>query len=597
MAIKTQYLVTTLFDDTGDYIAVKSIKESLPPIRRLQYEEVLSVPHYRPDTIQMIQELVLEIYGEPKEQRAARQPVSLGYAPMYTEKNRHSPPSVSLSSSASSSPHRPDIDPILPHVSESPEDIHQLATTLAAAGDDTIDVNQYKEALDAALVLLNNAHKTKPTTTKEVFDAYVDHIRRLTSPEKINVLQNNITLIPKIIKNKEFRNMLLTALETKMFYMESKFKNNEESLLVPIQEAIRNTRNQNSTYSLKNALDRHKVYTDISKNFDVSKKLLKKSMRKFGSKLLSASRDEGRILPRIPKYIDFLAESHTKNNQEPILPMGWQVTAKVPGGEGTFLFERIVNLFYLVQNVDICFGRSGRLMLSSEGPDFVWYDNFKCDPAATRFIVHSLTLITPPDTVHRNIVLVDTHKKTMERFEPHGTRKQRLPVVDHIIQSNFEKLYKDHQWTYYAPVDYMPYQLTLQTSDKLCTIWPYLYILLRVQFPEMPRDKLLLMMERDIRDDQSYIYKFHHYLTLNLQSCISKATGDTGQLCFRNQANIESADRSYFTGMPTVIKFYDERHARLKRRASPNSENAKRKPTLSPDDKRDSNNYKNENTK
>jgi hypothetical protein len=572
LALKTQYAIATCLGDIGDYLTVTSMQLMRTPLYKKDTMQLMRTPLYKKDTIQLIQELVLDVYGTPEEEQRE----SVGYAPMYTDKNRHSPQSVSLSSSASSSPIKSS-DPVMSPVSLGPSSVYRVSSVLTSSADAAISVGQYKKALDAALVIINKLHKTAPMTVKEVFAAYVRQIGLGISSEKIDVLKNNIALIPQIIKNKEIRNTLITALETKLLPIAHNIPANEK--WNPVVEELDSIRDPpNRVQAVEAAIARKYSAADPKENNieELVQKVLtgriKSSMRKFGSKLFGTPREAGRILPSIPRYVDVMDHSHVNGEPDPILPYSWQL-ARVDPPSGLFPGNALVNLFYLVQGVSICFG-DPLLVKTADDPSQLKVSKISshtCDMTATRFIAHNIYLLAS-EPGHANLILIDTHKKTIERFEPHGI-KEVLPGLDAALKQAFSSLYKDHQWTYYAPVDYMPCNIILQESDEMCTVWPYLYILLRVQYPEMPRDMLLLKMERDIRDDQSYIYKFHHYISMNLQKSMFKATGDAGLLTYKDkrQQTRDYADRSYAANASASIVRLAKEYPAKRRRTSASS--------------------------
>lgn len=126
-----------------------------------------------------------------------------------------------------------------------------------------------------------------------------------------------------------------------------------------------------------------------------------------------------------------------------------------------------------------------------------------------RLIPISLEIIVPQVGTHANIVLIDTKKKTVELFEPHGARdnQSELESISRAyfkITKNVHKFVKINlpEYKFIPPSKYEPeegLQARLDAFSGLCVTWSLLYLHYRVLNPDIPPKQLILYLEKKIK--------------------------------------------------------------------------------------------------
>ena len=128
---------------------------------------------------------------------------------------------------------------------------------------------------------------------------------------------------------------------------------------------------------------------------------------------------------------------------------------------------------------------------------------------------------------HSNFILVDKVQKTIERFEPHGSRyyewdmnnkhyeSDKLDDELQLILKDKNKLTNDYR--YLRPPDFCPiysFQSIETTGKGFCTTWSFYYADLRLQFPNLPPKTLLDIATNTLNRDNinSFIYSYSSYL-------------------------------------------------------------------------------------
>ena len=139
---------------------------------------------------------------------------------------------------------------------------------------------------------------------------------------------------------------------------------------------------------------------------------------------------------------------------------------------------------------------------------FVSKNNFmdeirKC--MVKRLIPISLEIIVPGAGTHANVILIDTKKKTVELFEPHGARsnESELESISRAyfkVSKNVHKFVRMNlpEFTYIPPSKYEPedgLQVRLDAFSGLCVTWSILYLHYRVLNPDLPPKKLIHYLE------------------------------------------------------------------------------------------------------
>jgi len=136
-----------------------------------------------------------------------------------------------------------------------------------------------------------------------------------------------------------------------------------------------------------------------------------------------------------------------------------------------------------------------------------------------RLIPINLEIIVPDMGTHANIILMDTTKKTVELFEPHGSRdsselegisKAYITVSKNVRR--FFKLYFPH-YRYVPPSEYEPkegLQARLDAFSGTCVTWSILYVHYRILNPTVPQRKLVNYLDKKVT--RNFLLRYTRYV-------------------------------------------------------------------------------------
>ena len=140
---------------------------------------------------------------------------------------------------------------------------------------------------------------------------------------------------------------------------------------------------------------------------------------------------------------------------------------------------------------------------------FVSKDNFmnevkKC--MIKRLVPISLEIVVPNVGTHANVIIIDTKKKTVELFEPHGARSNESEL-ESISRAYFKVSKNVHKFvrmnlpdfTYIPPSKYEPedgLQVRLDAFSGLCVTWSILYLHYRILNPDLNPKKLMEYLDK-----------------------------------------------------------------------------------------------------
>lgn len=149
-------------------------------------------------------------------------------------------------------------------------------------------------------------------------------------------------------------------------------------------------------------------------------------------------------------------------------------------------------------------------MIDSDVDDF-WKRIRSCKK---RFVLVPLYLsgvYLTNDLAHHNYLIIDKHRKTMERFEPNGhdlTQNHIILFGTHHLDALFRKITREHKYKYLAPIDFCPavgpQQLEKMQLEEVgakeggfCTFWSIWYADQRFKYPdEKPRELMQKLMSQ-----------------------------------------------------------------------------------------------------
>ena len=125
-----------------------------------------------------------------------------------------------------------------------------------------------------------------------------------------------------------------------------------------------------------------------------------------------------------------------------------------------------------------------------------------------RLVPINLEIIVPGAGTHANVIIIDSHKKTIELFEPHGNRSSESELesisrayfkVSKNVQQFFSMYFPDY--TYIPPSKYEPkdgLQARLDAFSGLCVTWTILYLHYRVLNPDIPPKELISYLDKKV---------------------------------------------------------------------------------------------------
>ena len=187
----------------------------------------------------------------------------------------------------------------------------------------------------------------------------------------------------------------------------------------------------------------------------------------------------------------------------------------------------------------------------------------KCEDDNKYMVVCDLTLLNTEnflETSHANVLIFDTRRKTIERFDPHGGSeysKVKLAYdsqgdstgrkdfmygknkfgLDKLnkIKSNalFDQVIIDNKlnqhlikilpnYTYYGTNDTTPYlgpQIKVDEYDGLCVTWSCMYMILRLLNPDLnPADVTVKMIDGSPKQIKNRVLRFQKFIIRTLQN-------------------------------------------------------------------------------
>ncbi len=141
-------------------------------------------------------------------------------------------------------------------------------------------------------------------------------------------------------------------------------------------------------------------------------------------------------------------------------------------------------------------------------------DNFnKClKDGKKRFIIVPLGIELRQGS-HANYLIYDTKLNEIERFEPYGSQPPynfdyNPTLLDNLLENQFKKIKKGIK--YIRPKEYIPkigfqyldvYEATTKIADPkgFCALWTIWYTDGRITYADIPRDKLIKKMMKNIK--------------------------------------------------------------------------------------------------
>jgi hypothetical protein len=137
-----------------------------------------------------------------------------------------------------------------------------------------------------------------------------------------------------------------------------------------------------------------------------------------------------------------------------------------------------------------------------------------------RLVPISLEIIVPGAGTHANVIIIDTKKKTVELFEPHGNRsvKSELESISRAyfkVSKNVQRFFSMYlpDFKYIPPSEYEPksgLQARLDAFSGLCVTWSILYLHYRVLNPDVHPKKLITYLDKKV--SKNFLLRYTKYV-------------------------------------------------------------------------------------
>ena len=132
----------------------------------------------------------------------------------------------------------------------------------------------------------------------------------------------------------------------------------------------------------------------------------------------------------------------------------------------------------------------------------------------------SLEIIVPGVGTHANMIIIDSHKKTIELFEPHGNRNddselESISKAYFKVSKNVHMFFKEilPTYEYIPPSKYEPkygLQERLDAFSGLCVTWAILYMHYRLLNPDIDPKKLISYLDK--KATKNFLLRYTKYV-------------------------------------------------------------------------------------
>jgi hypothetical protein len=154
---------------------------------------------------------------------------------------------------------------------------------------------------------------------------------------------------------------------------------------------------------------------------------------------------------------------------------------------------------------------------------------------------------------HANILIIDLHKQTIERFEPHG-RIVYGEAKEHDINQTIKKNIYLQNFTYLSPFEISPIiglQRKADAHNGMCVTFCMLYLQLRLMNPDMIQKELIMyLLKKNKNELVKLILKYAKFVEITLK-----------KYDFVVQQNEKYIEKKWYSKQKFVIyKENNERH-------------------------------------
>jgi hypothetical protein len=150
----------------------------------------------------------------------------------------------------------------------------------------------------------------------------------------------------------------------------------------------------------------------------------------------------------------------------------------------------------------------------------------KCMKSDTRFIYFSFIIDkkTENSISHANIVIIDLHKKTIERFEPYGYIRKvnnEIHPIDVIFENKLLKILELTDFKYLAPFDISPkigLQFKADAYGGMCVTFTMLYLQLRIMNPDIIQNELInYLLKKSKKELITLVLRYAKFVEITLK--------------------------------------------------------------------------------
>jgi len=207
---------------------------------------------------------------------------------------------------------------------------------------------------------------------------------------------------------------------------------------------------------------------------------------------------EYRLTPELKQYI-----SENENENENVK----QIKAYIAQHKFEINFEPIYNTYRdLRSTISSCLNQGSRFIIIEVTIHSPWIISFI---KTQNGLVPQLKY---PKCSHGNIIIVDTERKQIERFEPFGASySEKTPGIDDELDFFLTKGTKNREaifphYKYFGPLSYCPLigpqenesKSTLHQSRSIvgafCHWWNIYYLITRINYPKLDRKEIVEIM-------------------------------------------------------------------------------------------------------
>lgn len=144
------------------------------------------------------------------------------------------------------------------------------------------------------------------------------------------------------------------------------------------------------------------------------------------------------------------------------------------------------------------------------------------------------------NSTHVNMIIIDFHNNTIERYEPHGKRmtfdknKKLSKNIDNKFSKKILSYLKLDNYTYISPFDFSPVigaQTKVDAYDGMCLTYSIMYLQLRIMNPDVNQKDIVKYMLKKPKDEMfEILLKYAKYIEEKLKENSKKIIYEDNEL-------------------------------------------------------------------